>query len=108
MQTGGSARRRVVPFDTSSSSYHVTGVPGHTHNTSAVCSVLVDNTERSNATFTIHENFAHAAVEHNAPRYTDSAAVDESEYDGASARSPSSPSRRSANPFGTSTKSEHS
>ena len=81
LQTGGSARRRVVPFDTSSSSYHVTGVPGHTHNTSAVCSVLVDNTERSNATFTIHENFAHAAVEHNAPRYTDSAAVDESEYD---------------------------
>ena len=81
LQTGGSARRRVVPFDTSSSSYHVTGVPGHTHNTSAVCSVLVDNTERSNASFTIHEDFAHAAVEHNAPRYTDSATVNESEYD---------------------------
>ena len=89
LQTGGSARRRVVPFDTSSNSYYVTGVPGHTHNTSAVCSVLVDNTERSNATFTIHEDFANAEVTHsvydengiNVGRYTDSAAVDESEYD---------------------------
>ena len=47
MQTGGSARRRVVPFDTAMNSYKVTGVPGHTHNASAVCSVLVDNTERT-------------------------------------------------------------
>jgi hypothetical protein len=30
MQTGGSAKRRVVPFDTSMGSYKVTGVPGHT------------------------------------------------------------------------------
>ena len=53
LQTGGSARRRVVPFDTAMNSYKVTGVPGHTHNASAVCSVLVDNTERSNAEFRI-------------------------------------------------------
>ena len=81
MQTGGSARRRVVQFDESMNSYKVTGVPGHTHNTSAVCSVLVDNTERSNVPFTISNDFANQAVVHNAPRYTDSAAVDESEYD---------------------------
>ena len=81
MQTGGSARRRVVQFDESMNSYKVTGVPGHTHNTSAVCSVLVDNTERSNVPFTISNDFANQAVVHTAPRYTDSAAVDESEYD---------------------------
>ena len=81
LQTGGSARRRVVQFDEAMNSYKVTGVPGHTHNTSAVCSVLVDNTERSNVPFTISDDFANQAVVHAAPRYTDSAAVDESEYD---------------------------
>ena len=110
LQTGGSARRRVVPFDKSSNSYFVTGVPGHTHNTSAVCSVLVDNTERSNANFSIHENFAHAEVLHGQPRYTDSAEVDVSApSSGASARSPSSPrtvTRRSASRSGTSTSSD--
>ena len=60
MQTGGSAKRRVVPFDTSMGSYKVTGVPGHTHNSSAVCSVLVDNTEKSNVAFTISAHFANA------------------------------------------------
>ena len=58
MQTGGSARRRVVPFDTALSSYKVTGIPGHTHNSSAVCSVLVDNTERSNVPLIINNHFA--------------------------------------------------
>ena len=81
MQTGGSARRRVVPFDTALSSYKVTGIPGHTHNSSAVCSVLVDNTERSNVPLIIENHFAHARVDLAAPRYTDSAAVDESDYD---------------------------
>ena len=88
MQTGGSAKRRVVPFDLAMSSYKVTGVPGHTHNSSAVCSVLVDNTEKSNVAFTIGENFANAKVEHPVNdangdlvgRYTDSAAVSESDY----------------------------
>jgi hypothetical protein len=91
MQTGGSAKRRVVPFDTSMGSYKVTGVPGHTHNSSAVCSVLVDNTEKSNVAFTISAHFANAEVLHavndphpNGPligRYTDSAVVDEADYD---------------------------
>ena len=89
MQTGGSAKRRVVPFDTSMSSYKVTGVPGHTHNCSAVCSVLVDNTEKSNVAFTISEHFGNAEVVHAVNdenglligRYTDSAVVDEADYD---------------------------
>ena len=81
LQTGGSARRRVVPFDTAMNSYKVTGVPGHTHNASAVCSVLVDNTERSHVALTIRNHFAHTEVVLAAPRYTDSAAVDESDYD---------------------------
>lgn len=51
LQTGGSARRRVIkPLSTQSptdkfpiqNEYRVTGVPGHTHNSSAVVSVLVD------------------------------------------------------------------
>ena len=81
MQTGGSARRRVVPFDSAMNSYKVTGVPGHTHNASAVCSVLVDNTERSNVPLIINDHFAYSQVNQVAPRYTDSAPVDESNYD---------------------------
>ena len=51
MQTGGSARRRVIkPTSTQTSTtsfpiqahYRVGGVPGHTHNASAVLSVLCD------------------------------------------------------------------
>ena len=68
LQTGGSARRRVVPFDETMSSYKVTGVPGHTHNSSAVCSVLVDNTERSNVPLIINAHFAYAQVNLAAPR----------------------------------------
>ena len=82
MQTGGSARRRVVPFDKTRSSYHVTGVVGHTHNASAVCSILVDNTETSNVPLVINDHFANDAVtvpgSANNPRFTDSAAINES------------------------------
>ena len=81
MQTGGSARRRVVPFDTSTNSYKVTGVPGHTHNASAVCSVLVDNTERSNVPIIINDHFAYQAVNVPGDRFTDSHEFDEPEYD---------------------------
>ena len=81
MQTGGSARRRVVPFDTSTSSYQVTGVPGHTHNASAVCSVLVDNTEKSNVDLIINNHFAYQQVQVAAERYTDSYESHEREYD---------------------------
>ena len=81
MQTGGSARRRVVPFDTAMSSYKVTGVPGHTHNTSAVCSALVDNTEKSQVPLIINDHFAFEQVSQAAPRFTDSPVFDESNYD---------------------------
>ena len=51
LQTGGSARRRTIkPLNTQAATdqfpirneYRITGVPGHTHNSSAVASVLVD------------------------------------------------------------------
>ena len=48
IQTGGSARQKRVPYNVPNRSYEVTGVPGHTHNASAVMSVLVDNTEVTN------------------------------------------------------------
>ena len=51
LQTGGSARRRVIkPLKKQAATdqfpigneYRISGVPGHTHNSSAVASVLVD------------------------------------------------------------------
>lgn len=63
LQTGGSARRRIIkplnkqaPTDSFpiQNEYRVSGVPGHTHNSSAVASVMVDlSRTRGNAiTFT--------------------------------------------------------
>ena len=64
LQTGGSARRRIVKNE--SDSYKVTGVPGHTHNASAVLSVLCDHTRTRGRTFTLTDEFAHEDVEHEA------------------------------------------
>ena len=44
MQTGGSARRSIIKND-GSDTYHVHGVPGHTHNASAMISVTADYTK---------------------------------------------------------------
>ena len=53
LQTGGSARKRVInPLNKQAATdqfpiqneYRVSGVPGHTHNSSAIVSVLVDLT----------------------------------------------------------------
>ena len=44
MQTGGSARRSVVK--NTNNLYSVTGVPGHTHNSSAVLSLSADYTRK--------------------------------------------------------------
>lgn len=87
IQTGGSARQKRVPYNVPNRSYEVTGVPGHTHNASAVMSVLVDNTEVTNLAVQIHNTW----VENTAPvvhaldgdgnRFTDSAFYDDDEYD---------------------------
>ena len=45
LQTGGSARKRVIKTYGGANEFRVSGVPGHTHNASAVVSVLV-NLER--------------------------------------------------------------
>ena len=51
IQTGGSARRRIIRPTVKQTSttqfpiqthYNVSGIPGHTHNASVVCSVLCD------------------------------------------------------------------
>ena len=77
------APRRAVrqDFPPKASSYRVTGVPGHTHNASAVCSVLVDNTEKSNVDLIINNHFAYQQVQVAAERYTDSYESHEREYD---------------------------
>lgn len=76
IQTGGSARRRIIrptvkqtnttqfPIQTH---YNVSGIPGHTHNASVVCSVLCDlqkdrqveqkSSEWSNETMTLQVGF---------------------------------------------------
>ena len=61
LQTGGSARRRIVKND--SDSYKVTGVPGHTHNASAVVSVDADYTRFRTAALDVPANvWAHGAL----------------------------------------------
>ena len=87
MQTGGSARRRMVKYDEYTKSYKVSGVPGHTHNASAVCSVLIDNTEITNLQVEIHQTWVEddEKVQHDlnadGTRYTDSAFYDDTDYD---------------------------
>ena len=65
LQTGGSARRRVIKprqaqayTDTfpTETQYNVTGVPGHTHNSSAVISVLCDMSRKREIAITTEEN----------------------------------------------------
>ena len=115
---GGSARRRIVKYDESSQSYKVTGVPGHTHNASAVCSVLVDNTETTNRPVSIHATWTDRRDALNFPlnadgnRFTDSEFYDDSDYDraiergsGASPSCPRTATRRSGSPCGTSSRS---
>ena len=74
IQTGGSARRRIIRPTVKQTSttqfpiqthYNVSGIPGHTHNASVVCSVLCDlqrdrqveqkSSEWSNETMTLQE-----------------------------------------------------
>ena len=75
LQTGGSARRRLVKNE--SDSYKVTGVPGHTHNASAVLSLLCDHTRTRPRRFTLTDEFAYGNVEHQLADPGDSEVVAE-------------------------------
>ena len=76
IQTGGSARSREIP--TESNQVHVTGVPGHTHNSSAVVSIEADYTVTRSTTVEVSASFGEALNDHAlivAAGYTDSPAL---------------------------------
>ena len=57
MQTGGSARKRTIKFQSSDSSFPISGVPGHTHNSSAVVAIEADYTERRSKVINVSSAF---------------------------------------------------
>ena len=85
LMTGGSAKRRVVkpsvkqtatttfPIQTH---YKVTGVPGHTHNSSAVLSLLLDLKRTRGVTHTIPAGWAYDTVEHKENEAGDSLEIE--------------------------------
>ena len=78
MQTGGSARRSTIKnngFD----HYFVHGVPGHTHNASAMISVTADYTATRDVGLTIHETWAEEKFNTGVDDFTDSVEPDDAE-----------------------------
>ena len=76
MQTGGSARRSFIKnngFD----HYFVHGVPGHTHNASAMLSVTADYSKQRDELLTIHGEWADEDVQLAIGQYTDSMEPDD-------------------------------
>ena len=71
MQTGGSARRSIIKND-GSDTYHVHGVPGHTHNASAMISVTADYTKTRTIEQRISQAWAQEDVVLAVGQYTDS------------------------------------
>jgi len=75
-RTGGSARNRVTPNTAvldSGGMYHVKGVPGHTHNASAVVSVDADYTKYRKSRLQVPPNvWAHGALDLPVGLLTDS------------------------------------
>ena len=64
LQTGGSARRRIIKPDGEAPTitFRVSGVPGHTHNASAVASVLCDLARTRGFDHDLTDAWADAAV----------------------------------------------
>ena len=73
MQTGGSARRSFIK-NNGSDTYYVHGVPGHTHNASAMISVTADYSRQLDEALTIG---ADEDVVLNVGDYTDSVEPDD-------------------------------
>ena len=88
LQTGGSARMRVIkPLNKQAATtvfpiqneYRVSGVPGHTHNSSAVASVLLDLSKKRGFTKTFNADWAAADIEFTTDDPGDSVVYDEDE-----------------------------
>ena len=80
MQTGGSARRSTIKnngFD----HYFVHGVPGHTHNASAMISLTADYSRTLDTALEISQDWADHVVPAPIGQYTDSVEPDEQLYD---------------------------
>ena len=76
MQTGGSARRTFIKND-GNDTYHVHGVPGHTHNASAMISVTADYSATRDVALTIHETWAEEKFNTGVDDFTDSVEPDD-------------------------------
>ena len=63
-QTNGSARMRIAKFV--DGRYHVRGVPGHTHNSTAICSVEADFSKKRTSNLVVSPYFR-ATVEEEIP-----------------------------------------
>ena len=70
MQTGGSARRSFIKNH--NDTYFIHGVPGHTHNASAMISVTADYSRKRDILSTIGVAWADEEVELKADDFTDS------------------------------------
>ena len=70
LQTGGSARRSFIK--NTDDTYYIHGVPGHTHNASAMISVTANYTRKRGIVRTINKSWANDAVVMAAEDYTDS------------------------------------
>jgi len=70
MQTGGSARRSFIKNN--SNTYFIHGVPGHTHNASAMISVTADYSRKRGVLETINRSWADEPIELGDEEYTDS------------------------------------
>ena len=68
MQTGGSARRSFIKNN--SNTYFIHGVPGHTHNASAMISVTADYSRKRGVLETINTSWADEAVALEAAEYS--------------------------------------
>ena len=70
LQTGGSARRSFIK--NTDDTYFIHGVPGHTHNASAMISVTAEYSLKRESTSTINTSWANAVVTLEDDNYTDS------------------------------------
>ena len=74
IQTGGSARRKIIENDRGT--FNVSGVPGHSHNASGVLSVLCDLKRNRGIDLNIADPWAYGAIALGAADRGDSEDVD--------------------------------
>ena len=76
-QTNGSARMRVAKFE--DGRYQVRGVPGHTHNSTAICSVEADFSKTRTSDLIVSPEFTTTVGPHEEEKYEEDT-YDESEF----------------------------